>query len=136
MAVTQNLVMLPQEYASKGGRCLDGSRAGYYYSPPASGSSSLWNIFLEGGGGCSSKADCIHWGKVKGSSKKWAKSRQAKDDQDFVDAHQVWVPYCTGDVHSGQVVEPTSAQWGNYFCGHLNFQNILQHIFDTTPATT
>lgn len=56
--------------------------------------------------------------------------------QRFCNAHQIFVPYCTGDVHSGQVVEPTEAQWGNYFSGHLNFKNILQHIFDTMPAAS
>jgi hypothetical protein len=31
------------------------------------------------------------------------------------------------------VVEPTDAQWGNYFSGHLNFKHIMEHIFKTVP---
>jgi len=53
---------------------------------------------------------------------------------DFHGAHHVQVPYCTGDGHQGTVTKPTSAQWGYYFSGHVNFELIVQHIVDTIPA--
>lgn len=53
---------------------------------------------------------------------------------DFYDAHHVQVPYCSGDVHTGTVVAPTSEHWGLYFSGHVNFELILKHLLAAVPA--
>jgi len=138
-----NKVLLPaDQYA--GGKCMDGTPAGYYYGPPSSGSSTLWVIFLKGGGICRTKEDCDKWaaglGGKKGGSTKWEEqmvvggqlSSEAAENPDFHDAHHVYVPYCTGDTHSGQVSTPTEADhWGYYFDGHLNVKAIANHIYTT-----
>merc|ERR1719491_815779 len=101
---------------------MDGSMAGYYYGPPSSGSSTLWVIFLQGGGACSTEQACETWADAKGGrggSGIWKPTRQQggtlspdpAQNPDFHDAHHVYVPYCTGDTHAGQVTAPTEAQW-------------------------
>jgi hypothetical protein len=46
------------EKTAIGGRCLDGSPAGYYYGPPSGTGSGKWSIFLKGGGACYTEEDC------------------------------------------------------------------------------
>ena len=142
-------VLLPNEYADQGGRCMDGTMAGYYYQAPPN-TQHTWVIHMDGGGGCSTKKACEKWAKKgngAGSSTNWPATRDPlinkalgilSDDPDvnpdFHGAHHVQVPYCTADGHAGTVTKPTSAQWGWYFSGHLNFELIVQHIVDTIPA--
>jgi len=126
---------------------MDGTMSGYYYAAP-SVENDLWVINMDGGGACDSQKSCNVWAKKgsgKGSSENWAKTKSPNagalilsDDADinpeFYGAHKVQIPYCTGDLHSGTVVEPTAAQWGYYFSGHLNFELIVQNIVYTIPA--
>lgn len=37
-------------------------------------------------------------------------------------------PYCSQDLHSGQVTEPSDATWGLYFSGHLILDAILDDL--------
>lgn len=147
VAATLDRVLLPESDYGSGGRCLDGSMAGYYYEKPTSGKSSVVVINMAGGGACNTQASCQQRAKSqKGSSKNWATTMQTSSPQtkvlstsqsenpDFYNAHHVHIPYCTGDVHSGQVVTPSAAQWGLYFSGHLNLQNIVDHLVKTVPA--
>jgi len=146
---TLKKILLPEDkFGASGGRCLDGSMSGYYYGEPSSGNSSTWVFFMQGGGACNTEADCSKRAEGKlGSSNPWAATDDSSDagpilladasvNPDFHDAHHVWVPYCTGDSHAGQVVEPTDKQWGFYFSGHLNFKSILSHISATIPAAS
>lgn len=128
---------------------MDGSMAGYFYQGP-SNSQDTWVIHMDGGGGCTTKASCDKWatkGNDVGGSTRWPDTREPlhnkalhilSDDPsgnpDFYQYHHVQVPYCTADSHTGRVTSPTSAQWGYYFSGHLNFELIVQHIVDTIPA--
>jgi len=154
--------MLP-EGKYEGGKCLDGTQAGFYYGPPSSGNSTLWVIYLRGGGGCETENSCNSWAKgdvdpeitpggKRGGSAGWSKtmtggdqlSSDATENPDFHDAHHVYVPYCTGDAHLGQVSKPTwpgkqPPSWpglGYYFDGHLNFKAILQELSAEIPAAT
>jgi len=117
--------------------CLDGSRAGYYYAP---GSSNLWVIAMQGGGACFDQSSCDQRAGTKlGSSKHWSGTMTGKgisssdsgENPDFAKAHHVFVPYCTGDVHSGQGTTPTDKTWGYYFTGHTNFDTIVSHLNST-----
>jgi len=156
--------MLPQEGENEGGKCLDGTPAGFYYGPPSSGNSTLWVIFLKGGGKCDSVKDCERWkkgdvdpeitpGGKRGGSAEWKDpmtgggqlSSDATENPDFHDAHHVYVPYCTGDSHLGQVSNPNNCSaslcnatqvdhWGYYFDGFLNFKAILQELRAQIPA--
>jgi len=137
-----------------GGRCMDGTTAGFYYSPPSGGASDVWVIFLEGGGMCYTEEDCDERaGTSKGSNSSWTETIQIgnkcqfsqklvflSDDstynQHFHNAHHVYVPYCTGDTHAGRVSHPTSDQWGYYFDGHLNFKAIVREMVATLPSAS
>ena len=132
-----DLYLIPENV--KGGNCLDGSPSGFYYSPPPNDgkNSSLWVIHLDGGGACASKSTCMQRANTSsGSSNYWNKTHKGSNEwsddpvlnPDFYMAHHVVIPYCTGDVHLGQISTPTDATWGLYFSGHLNFVHIIQGL--------
>eukprot|EP01084_Bolivina_argentea_P152741 266379_1 len=135
---TMLLHLFPEN--ESGGQCLDGSSAGFYYSKPPSGSSNLWVIFLKGGGACFDEASCMSRANSSlGSSNYWPKtynpggsanSDDPSKNPDFYQGHQVFAPYCSGDVWSGQRVKPSSNPdtWGLYFSGHLIFERIIQYL--------
>ena len=86
------------------GNAWMGSPAGFYYSPPPSGSSNLWVIYLKGGGACHDEQSCTQRANSSlGSSKYWAKtynpSKSVNSDNPaynpyFYQGHQVYAPYC------------------------------------------
>lgn len=127
----------------KGTTCLDSSIAGYYYA--ASNTSSKWVVFFEGGGACYTYADCAARAKtVLGSSKSWPStftqndnllSSDAAVNPDYFDAHRVYVPYCTGDAHSGTRDGPLNSTWPFHFSGHLNVGVIVRTLM-TAHATS
>eukprot|EP01084_Bolivina_argentea_P105201 188325_1 len=110
--------------------------AGFYYEAPSK-SSTLWTFFLEGGGACSTKADCTQRSQgALGSSNYWAKTRTGQgvlstnptENPDFSQGHHVYIPYCGGDVHAGQRTTPSVQTWGFYFSGHLIITNIFEYL--------
>jgi len=96
--------------------------------------------YLQGGAGCHTEDDCAKRAVTDlGTSSVWADTVGSNylevrsgyilfsdpvKNPHFADAHHVYIPYCTGDYHTGQVTQPTSDQWGWYFDGHLNIQLI------------
>ena len=46
------------EKTAIGGRCLDGSPAGYYYGAPSGNGIHKWSIYLKGGGACYTEESC------------------------------------------------------------------------------
>lgn len=38
------------------------------------------------------------------------------------------VPYCSQDLHTGQVLAPSAATWGFYFAGHFIFEAIVADL--------
>ena len=158
---TMPLYLLPKNEA--GGKCLDGTPAGFYYSPPPSGSSDLWVIYLKGGGACHDEQSCLSRANSSlGSSNYWPKTFNPGDSVNsddpslnpyFYQGHQVYAPYCSGDVWSGmkhlhlskiyiypssipfehlagQRTAPSSDPdtWGLYFSGHDIFERITQYL--------
>eukprot|EP01084_Bolivina_argentea_P025143 46770_1 len=123
-----------------GGQCLDGSPAGFYYLAPPSGSSNLWIIELQGGGGCHDEASCMQRANsTLGSSTHWPNtynpnsailSNDPTINPDFYSGHKVFCPYCNGDVWSGQRTEPSTNPdtWGLYFSGHYVFVRIMEYL--------
>ena len=105
-----DLSLLPSSLPStKGGRCLDGSMAGYYYRQ---GSPDTFVIFLKGGGACYDEVSCTQRAKtVLGSSKKWSKSMEGRDEQSancsenpaFCNATAVFLPWVLGLVACARV---------------------------------
>ena len=55
---TSDLVLLGPT-PGRGGVCLDGSPAGFYYgNSTATNASHIWVIYLEGGGACTTEQTC------------------------------------------------------------------------------
>jgi hypothetical protein len=96
-------------------RCMDGTLSGYYLQPASTPrGKNRWVIYLEGGGECTTQGACeSHLHDPLGSSKYFAKdvdfggafyaSDDAAGNPDFFDWNHVDVPYCSQDLHSGQV---------------------------------
>eukprot|EP01084_Bolivina_argentea_P132121 233148_1 len=129
---------------TKGGQCLDGSPAGFYYSPPPSGSSNLWVIFVEGGGSCSDEQSCMQRANTSlGSSNYWnttidtstinllgVLSDDPNINPDFYTGHHIFIYYCSGDVWTGQRTQPSTNPdtWGLYFSGHTILSAIIEYL--------
>jgi hypothetical protein len=94
-----DLSLLPSSLPSaKGGRCLDGSMAGYYYRQ---GSADTFVIYLKGGGACYDEASCTGRAKTDlGSSKSWSRAKlggglqsaDCSENPAFCNATAVYLP--------------------------------------------
>ena len=130
-------VLLPEAtYGATGGRCLDGSMALYYYGEAVNASSTTWVIELEGGGECHTQADCASRAKTKLGSSKDYKSTMDRGPEFADGGHRVFVPYVSGDAHTGTRTAAISISGPEkfYFSGHLNLANIVDHLNATVPA--
>lgn len=130
---------------SKNAQCMDGSPAAYYHRPSKNASSTLWLIFLQGGGACHDKQSCTARSKTAlGSSSGYADSLDLQEptfssdpavNPDFYNAHMVYVPYCSSDTHTGQNMEASADTWNFYFSGHSNLVAIVDDLRrSTAPA--
>ena len=102
--------------ATSGAVCLDGTPAGFYYSPAANPTASTsWQIYFQGGGWCYDEMDC--YGRSfsnLGSSTNWAPtgtlggivSADCQVNPDFCNFHRVWMIYCDGNSFSGNRDDP------------------------------
>jgi hypothetical protein len=115
-------------------RCLDGSPAGYYFQNMRS---KKWVIYLNGGGECDNENGCKQQTtNALGSSKFFPEAYDASwwylasdncfINRDFCSWNHVFDPYCSQDLHSGQMTEPSEQTWGLTFAGH----HILNAILD------
>eukprot|EP01062_Namystynia_karyoxenos_P002401 TRINITY_DN10853_c0_g1_i1.p2 TRINITY_DN10853_c0_g1~~TRINITY_DN10853_c0_g1_i1.p2 ORF type:complete len:463 (+),score=160.70 TRINITY_DN10853_c0_g1_i1:79-1389(+) len=118
-------------------RCMDGSPYGFYYRPAPNGSAHAndWVMFMQGGGLCITLIDCRLRAKGNlGSSKGWGSTHLDQDNvlnsnasvNPFWDFNHVWLPYCSGDTHTG-----TQTKWnayGLYFAGALNFERSVRAL--------
>eukprot|EP00521_Asterionellopsis_glacialis_P009615 CAMPEP_0195286300 /NCGR_PEP_ID=MMETSP0707-20130614/3809_1 /TAXON_ID=33640 /ORGANISM="Asterionellopsis glacialis, Strain CCMP134" /LENGTH=547 /DNA_ID=CAMNT_0040345921 /DNA_START=21 /DNA_END=1664 /DNA_ORIENTATION=+ len=129
------LTLLPAETTSPGGKCMDGTQAGYYLREGTD--KSLFVIYLKGGGGCSTQEECEdRITKPVGTSANWADSmvginfldKNCVANPDFCDATAVHVPYCTSDGHRGTITEPSNTSFGYYFDGRTNFAHIVDKL--------
>jgi ribosome maturation protein SDO1 len=127
-----------QQYGS---RCLDGSPGGYFYRKSNANKGDIgydsWVFFLEGGGVCAEPIDCeVRKYNHLGSSNFWDETKEfttsvLSDDSKvnkFAGWNHVFVPYCTGDTHTGTLT--TSDDLGMYFAGHNNLEAIVQNLRD------
>jgi len=124
-------------------RCMDGTLSGYYYEKAStSRGTNKWVIYLEGGGECTTQTACeSHLHDALGSSKYFASSVNfdgayyASDNQsvnpDFWDWNHVYVPYCSQDLHSGMVTQPSNNTYNLYFSGHFVFEAIIDALVAT-----
>jgi hypothetical protein len=110
-------------------KCLDGTQAGFYAQlAPKSADKYKWVIYLNGGGECDTESACQYQTtSALGSSKYFANesdisswylaSDYCYNNPDFCGWNHVQDPYCTQDLHAGQVTEPSDSTWGLYFSG-------------------
>jgi len=93
-------------------------------------------LFLEGGGACYTEVDCFERAQGDlGSSKLWPAthtdsnnvlSTSTSVNPGFATWNHVYIPYCGGDVHSGQ---RTDKEWGfAYFAGYLTVRQIFNDL--------
>ena len=109
-----------QLFDASGPKCIDGSPAGYYIERGAR--TDRYVAWIEGGGVCQGSSDCA--GRAKsdlGSSTKWQQSidmpgllaQNATTNPEFWNATRVFVPYCSGDLWTGQHGEATNP-WASF----------------------
>ncbi len=139
-AVAVPLIMLTDPKA----RCLDGTQAGFYaQQAPKSSDDRKWVIYLEGGGECDTENACKYQtSSALGSSKYFAAtsdpsswflaSDYCPNNPDLCGWNHARDPYCTQDLHAGQVTEATNKTWGLYFAGHHVFTAMLDAL-DEAP---
>jgi Pectinacetylesterase len=93
-------------------------------------------IYLEGGGACFNVLTCAQnpsaWAPTDATlntsvGTKWLFSRSSADSP-FKDWNLAYVPYCTGDVHTGSAM---SGYMGQPQIGYLNYFKYLQRIVAT-----
>lgn len=137
---TGPLTLFP-DTSSTQGRCMDGTVAGYYYRPALNASSNKWIINLEGGGECVLEADCLARSKTNlGSSNYWKQTHEFDQLQgcetDFFGTqfHQVFVPYCSGDLFYGQDTAPSARAFGLRFSGYHIIAQIIDELLKNYPS--
>eukprot|EP01059_Diplonema_ambulator_P021160 TRINITY_DN351_c0_g1_i1.p1 TRINITY_DN351_c0_g1~~TRINITY_DN351_c0_g1_i1.p1 ORF type:complete len:447 (+),score=151.38 TRINITY_DN351_c0_g1_i1:198-1343(+) len=122
-----------------GAVCLDGTPAGFYYSPAADvNNRNDWQIYFEGGGWCYDDMDC--WGRSNGglgSSTHWAPTVSAggimsdscSENPDFCNFNRVYIAYCDGNSFTGNRDEPLVVQGKPlYFRGRRIIDAVLQTL--------
>ena len=121
-------------------KCLDGSPAAYYFQPASKiRDSKKWVIYLAGGGECDTESACkAQLTNALGSSKYFANSSDAAwwylasdncdDNEGLCGYNHVLDPYCTQDLHAGQVTTPSEDNWSLYFSGHLVLKATLDSL--------
>lgn len=125
-------------------KCLDGTQAGYYVQPTTTtANKNKWVIYLNGGGECDTKDACQYQTtNALGSSKYFEAEVDANGwflgsdyctyNPDFCQWNHAYDPYCTQDLHAGQVTTPTEDNFGLYFAGHHVFTAMLDQL-DAAP---
>jgi Pectinacetylesterase len=133
--------------------CANGSATGIAINPHA-GASSLM-IYFEGGGDCVDATSC--WGtsptatNLNGFTQATFDSKVTSNQlvptllrsatgNPFATMNMVYVPYCTGDLHSGTVMANLAESDGGtiptYFYGARDMDVFLTRLVPTFPAMT
>lgn len=124
-------------------RCNDGSPAGYYWKPSATGSST-WIVFQEGGGWCFDAKSCSERPSSLTSSKGWPASADFDGildatDPRLGDANVAYLAYCTSDAWVGGASDagfgfPFSMTGRNYVTAVFS-ELVKTHGLGSAPGT-
>eukprot|EP01084_Bolivina_argentea_P312888 541743_1 len=119
-----NLILFPNN--TEGGQCMDGSPAGFYYSPPPSGSSNLWVVMTKNHVTNEQKHLKVH--QIIGHQPTM-QSNDPSVNPDFYTGHKILCYYCSSDEWCGPRTKPSlnPDTWGYIFGGHLIFKLIIQY---------
>jgi hypothetical protein len=129
--------------------CNDGTAAVYYVRRGAMGQDDMWQIHLQGGGGCSSYQGCLDRWCSAGTnydatkmSTAWAPESMAgqglmtaNDSSAFDDWNHVFVYYCSSDGWKGQasdavVDDGVNAPYSADFNGHDILAAVIDELDD------
>lgn len=123
-------------------QCRDGSPAGVGINL---GSANKLMIYLEGGGRCVNEETCgfflfpanVEGGALTRLVAYGGVLDRSRAENPVRDWDIVYVPYCTGDRHSGANPDGNVPGTGpQKFVGYLNLQSFLERIVPTFPDTT
>jgi hypothetical protein len=121
----------------EGTLCRDGNQTGFGVSFNPDSHKLL--IFMEGGGACFNEISCLQnpdsWAPTdmrlaSSLNRNWILNR-ASDNNPFRDWNMVYIPYCSGDVHTGTT---TSGYMGQPQQGFLNYKKDLAQIVSLFPT--
>ncbi len=133
-------------------RCANGTSTGIGVNL-APGSDRLV-IYLQGGGACSNAAQCfgpipgavnmakgygVDQFRVEGNLSGIVLLDRLALDNPFRDAHMVFIPYCTGDLHAGDAAATYETSDGPRTAehrGHHNLRVFLERVAQTFPDVT
>lgn len=96
-------------------QCNDGTPAGYYVR--RSNTSSVWIVYLEGGGMCWDADSCAGRRQSEVSSRTWAQSLVLNTGLLAEDVNLVFVRYCTSDMYTGRRAASNKTYRGFSFLG-------------------
>jgi hypothetical protein len=113
--------------------CRDGTGTGYAINLNPASRKLL--IYLEGGGACFNELSCLQnpesWppndtSLMKSLTRNWIMSRTS-DNSPFKDWNLVYIPYCSGDVHTGSAMSGYNGE------PQVGFQNYKKDLADIIP---
>lgn len=115
-------------------QCLDGSSTGFGVRIGSEPEKVM--LYLEGGGACYNTWSCENIFASKFGAEDFGEGKQVgifdleDDDNPFRTWTQVYVPYCSGDMHSGSV------PFGEGYNGqaHWGYQNISHYLKRLVPS--
>lgn len=114
----------------EGSKCRDGKTTGIGIS--INPDSDKLVIFMQGGGACLETITCAgnpsSWGESSLGSGPSEAPLQREGASPFADWNMVFVPYCSGDVHTG--TNPSGFN-GNPHTGYTNFTKALERVVPT-----
>ena len=128
------LIRFPED-TSPGGKCLDGTQAGFYFREGSN--PKLFMIDFKGGGSCVDKKQCDQRARQSGgSSKGWEETKTGGNtlladcgiNPDFCVATTVLVPNCTGDQHLGTRTMASPESFGYSFHGRTNVMLMIDML--------
>jgi hypothetical protein len=128
-------------FLKTGAVCLDGTPAGFYFSPAVgSKNTNDWQLYFEGGGWCYDEEDCLgRSGGNLGSSKGWPASKGAggimdsdcANNPDFCNFNRVYMAYCDGNSFSGNRDQPVMVGGKPlYFRGRRIIDAVISYLME------
>jgi hypothetical protein len=129
--------------------CNDGTPATYLFRPGVGAGTKRWIIYLEGGGSCSTAADCQERYKKQRSLMSSGtpvdgqpftepleaiKSPVPRENPDFYDANYVQLIYCSSDSWSGDHAGNDQLGTDNLARWHFRGRRIIEAVFAELQA--
>lgn len=109
-------------------QCNDGTPAGYYVR--RSNTSTVWNVYLQGGGLCWNAESCAHRPSVLTSSSEWPSALNVDGGFLGEDVNLVYVPYCTSDLYTGTRAASNDTYRGFSFLGSRVVPAVVDAVRD------